>query len=158
LGSGDIAPCTLDLGTRWRWVVNFTPRPLYPREKAPCTHWIGSFVVPQSRSGHGAEEKNSQPLPTLEPPIIQPVAQRYTTELPRLLGQNNVYIINNFLSRAYNSFSCKTYLSASICSSSKNICPPLAYVGGSLTFRIRLQFVSKDEQVDKEDRDLCSTN
>jgi hypothetical protein len=29
--------------------------------------------------------KNSQPLPGLEPPIIQPIAQRYTTELSRLL-------------------------------------------------------------------------
>jgi len=38
----------------------------------------------QSRSGRG-EEKNSQPLPRLEPPNIQPVAQRYTTELFRLL-------------------------------------------------------------------------
>jgi hypothetical protein len=29
---------------------------------------------PQNRSGRGGEEKNSQPLPGLEPPIIQPVA------------------------------------------------------------------------------------
>jgi hypothetical protein len=34
----------------------------------------------QNRSAHGDEEKNSQPLPGLEPPIIQPVAQRSTTE------------------------------------------------------------------------------
>jgi hypothetical protein len=40
---------------------------------------------PQSRSGHGGEEKNSQPLPGLEPPNVQPVAQRYTTELSRIL-------------------------------------------------------------------------
>jgi hypothetical protein len=39
---------------------------------------------PQSRFGRGGEEKNSQPLPGLESPIIQPVAQRYTTELCRL--------------------------------------------------------------------------
>jgi hypothetical protein len=37
----------------------------------------------QSRSGRGSEEKNSQPLSGLEPPIIQHVAQRYTTELSR---------------------------------------------------------------------------
>jgi hypothetical protein len=36
---------------------------------------------PQSRSGRGGEEKNSQPLPGLEPPIIQPVAQRYIAKL-----------------------------------------------------------------------------
>jgi hypothetical protein len=34
---------------------------------------------PQSRSGSGGEEENSQPLRGLEPPLIQPVAQRYTT-------------------------------------------------------------------------------
>jgi hypothetical protein len=40
---------------------------------------------PQSRSGCRGEEKNSQPLPGLEPSIIQPVAQLSTTELTRLL-------------------------------------------------------------------------
>jgi hypothetical protein len=39
---------------------------------------------PQSRSGCCGELKNSQLLPGLEPPIIQSVAQRYTTELSRL--------------------------------------------------------------------------
>jgi hypothetical protein len=46
----------------------------------------------QSRSGGGGEEKNSHPLPGLEPPIIQPVAQRYTTELSRLLNWRMRYI------------------------------------------------------------------
>jgi len=42
---------------------------------------------PQSRSGpDGGEEKNSHPLPGLELPIIQPVAQSYTAELSRLLS------------------------------------------------------------------------
>jgi hypothetical protein len=39
---------------------------------------------PQSRSGRGGEEKNSQPLPGPESLIIQRVAQRYTTELSHL--------------------------------------------------------------------------
>jgi hypothetical protein len=34
----------------------------------------------QNRSGRGGEEKNSQSLPGLELPIIQPVALRYTIE------------------------------------------------------------------------------
>jgi len=34
-GSGGIAPHLLGLGTRRRWVVSFTPRPLYPQEKRP---------------------------------------------------------------------------------------------------------------------------
>jgi hypothetical protein len=41
---------------------------------------------PQSQSGRGGEEDNSQPLPGLEPQIIQPVAQRYATELSRFLN------------------------------------------------------------------------
>jgi hypothetical protein len=43
------------------------------------------LIGPQSQSGCGGEEKNSQPLPGLEPPIMQPVVQRRTTELHRLL-------------------------------------------------------------------------
>jgi hypothetical protein len=30
-GSGDIAPCIPDLNTRWKLVVSFTPRSLYPQ-------------------------------------------------------------------------------------------------------------------------------
>jgi hypothetical protein len=39
----------------------------------------------QSDSGRGGEEKNYQPLPGLEPPTINLVAQHYTAELYRLL-------------------------------------------------------------------------
>jgi hypothetical protein len=65
-----------DLGTRWRWVVSFTPRrftPWYPLDRR-----LGG---PQSRSGRGVKEKNSQPPPresNPRTPIVQPVAQRYT--------------------------------------------------------------------------------
>jgi len=34
-GNGGIAPWLLDLGTRRRWVVSFTPRPLSPPGKQP---------------------------------------------------------------------------------------------------------------------------
>jgi hypothetical protein len=37
---------------------------------------------PQTRSERGGEEKNFHPLPGLEPPINQPVAQRFATKLP----------------------------------------------------------------------------
>jgi hypothetical protein len=43
-GSGGIDPHFLDLGTSWRLVVSFTPRPLYPGERASGTHWIGGWV------------------------------------------------------------------------------------------------------------------
>jgi len=34
-GSGGITPRILELGTRWKWVVRFTLRPLYPQGKSP---------------------------------------------------------------------------------------------------------------------------
>jgi hypothetical protein len=71
-GSGVIAPYIL------------RPRPLYPEWKIPWYPFYRRLGGPQNRSGRGGEEKNSQPLPGLEPPIIQPVAQRYTTELSQL--------------------------------------------------------------------------
>jgi hypothetical protein len=84
-GSGGIAPRILDLGTRWRWVVSFTPQSLYPQGKSTWYPLDRRMGGPQSHSGRGGEEVNSQPLPGLELPIIQPVAQRYTAELSRLL-------------------------------------------------------------------------
>jgi hypothetical protein len=52
-GSGCIAPRILDFGTRWRWVVSFMLRPLYPQGKSllyPLDRKLGG---PQSRSGRG---------------------------------------------------------------------------------------------------------
>jgi hypothetical protein len=48
LGSGGIASSILDLGTRCRSVVIFTPRPPYPRERYLGTHWIRSWVGPRA--------------------------------------------------------------------------------------------------------------
>jgi len=56
-------------------VVSFTPRQLYFQGKIPWYPLYRRLGGPQSRSGRGGEEKNSQLLPGLEPPIIQPVAQ-----------------------------------------------------------------------------------
>jgi hypothetical protein len=64
---------------------SFTARPLYPQGKNPWYPLDRKLGGPQSRSGHGGEEKNSQSLPRLEPLMIQTVAQRYTNELSRLL-------------------------------------------------------------------------
>jgi len=48
---------------------------------------------PQSWFGSGGEEKNSQPMPGLDSPIIQPVAQHYTTELSWSLFYSNTITI-----------------------------------------------------------------
>jgi hypothetical protein len=86
LGSGRIAPRTLDFGTRWRWVVSFRPRTFYHQGKSPWYPLDRRLGGPHNQSGRGGKEKNSQPLPGLEPQIIQPVAQRYTAELTQLLS------------------------------------------------------------------------
>jgi hypothetical protein len=85
LGSGGIAPRIIDLGTIWKCVVRFTPRPLYPLGKSPRYPLDRRLGGRQSWSGRGGEEKNSQSLLGLELPIIQPVPEPYTTEQSWLL-------------------------------------------------------------------------
>jgi hypothetical protein len=87
-GSGSIALRILGLGTRWMWMISFTPRPLYPQGKSSWYALDRRLGWPQSRSGRGGEEKNFQPLPGLEPPIIQPIAQSYTTKRSVFYGVN----------------------------------------------------------------------
>jgi hypothetical protein len=61
-------------------VVGFPPQPIYPQGKSPFYTLDRRLGGPQSRSGRGGEEKNSQPSPGSNPrtPIVHPVAQRYT--------------------------------------------------------------------------------
>jgi hypothetical protein len=66
-------------------VVSFTPGPLYSQGKNPWYLLDRRLDGPQSQFERGDEEKNSQPLAGLEPPIVQPVVQCCTTELSRLL-------------------------------------------------------------------------
>jgi hypothetical protein len=62
-------------GTSWRWVVSFTPLPLYPRY--PFYRMLGG---PQSQSGRYGEVKMFVPTGTRTPAslVVQPVASRYT--------------------------------------------------------------------------------
>jgi hypothetical protein len=50
------------------------------------------LIGQEAGCGRGDEKKNSPPLPGLEPPIIQSVVQRYTTELSLLLMKLNVQL------------------------------------------------------------------
>jgi hypothetical protein len=80
MGSGGIAPRILDPDTRWRRVVSFTPRPLYPQAKSPR--------YPLDRRLGGSQScldmvlKREIPSPRWEwnpdHPIAQPIASRYT--------------------------------------------------------------------------------
>jgi len=46
MGSGGLAPC-INFGTRWRWVVSFTSRSLYPGEGDLNSHLIGVGWAPE---------------------------------------------------------------------------------------------------------------
>jgi hypothetical protein len=63
----------LDLGSRWRWVVSFTPRQLYPRAKnwrCPLDRKLGE---PQYCSWRCGGKKNLAPVGK-QTPAFQPVA------------------------------------------------------------------------------------
>jgi hypothetical protein len=63
-----------NLGVRWGWVVNATPRPLYPRQTLD-TYCIGGWVG--ARAGLDGWRK-SRPPPGFDPRTGMPVASRYT--------------------------------------------------------------------------------
>jgi hypothetical protein len=86
----------LDLGTSYRWVVSFRPRPLYSCAKRPRYPLDSRLDGPQNRAGRREEEKTLVPTgtQTSTPPTVQPIASRHTdcTELwAKLhLGQQSV--------------------------------------------------------------------
>jgi hypothetical protein len=78
-------------------MVSFMPWLFYPQGKSPCYPLDRRLGGPQSCSVCSGEEKNFQSLLRLEPLIIQPVAQHYTTELTQLQILS-IFVIPNLLS------------------------------------------------------------
>ena len=72
-GSRFIALLILNLGDRWRSVINITPRPLYPLE-VPQYSLNRRLGGPLSWSGRFEGQENLLPLPGFEAWIVQPVA------------------------------------------------------------------------------------
>jgi hypothetical protein len=94
-GSVGIAPRIFNIGPRWRWVVSFTPWPLYPRRKSPQYPVDRRLGGPQSRSWRGGEEKK---IPSLLLPGNDPVRPGCSlvsilTELPWLLAKSSTFYI-----------------------------------------------------------------
>jgi hypothetical protein len=105
----------LDLGTSWRWMVSFTPRPLYPLENCPRYPLDRRLGVPQSRSGRCGVETNSLPLPGIE---IRPSS-------PSLYRLRHPGLNNNF-SRIYSDDTCAVnilskYVTRGMCSLSERL-------------------------------------
>jgi len=61
------------------WEVSFTPRPLYPGERPPNTHWIGGWVG--SRAGLDAVVKRKIPSSCRESNTSRPVPSLITISL-----------------------------------------------------------------------------
>jgi hypothetical protein len=86
-GSGCIDPHFFDLGTSWRWVVSFTPLPLYPRY--PLDKKLGG---PQSQSGRRGENSCPHRDSNSDPVVVQPVASRYTNYATGKYAETYIYI------------------------------------------------------------------
>jgi hypothetical protein len=71
-GNERMDPRILDLGTTRRSVVIFTPRPLYLQVNSPGYPLDRRLGESQRWPERGGEEKNSQPLPGLEPRSSSP--------------------------------------------------------------------------------------
>jgi hypothetical protein len=56
--SGVIVPRILDLYTGWRWVISFTPQPLYPpKERTLDVHGRGGWVGLKASLDAGVRRK-----------------------------------------------------------------------------------------------------
>jgi hypothetical protein len=78
--SGCIDPRILILYTSWRWVVSFTPRPLYHRENSPC------YPLDPRTGMDDMEGRKFWPIKGLElQPLIRPARSQslWTTALFR---------------------------------------------------------------------------
>jgi hypothetical protein len=62
----------LNLDTKWRGVARFTLPPIYSKERAPSTHWIGGWVGP--RAGLEASEKKKSCTAVNRFRAVEPVA------------------------------------------------------------------------------------
>jgi len=82
-GNAGIAPYILNLGIRCRWVVSFTPRPLYPWGKNP-QYPVGGWVGPRAGMDSMAKRKNLTVVPAGN---WSPVS--ILTELLRFLRTDN---------------------------------------------------------------------
>jgi hypothetical protein len=91
------------------------------RERAPGSHWIGSWVGPRAGLDVVVKRKIPRFCRDSNPPVIQSVAQRYTTELFRLLS---VQIVTKYISTASRSSLGPTQ-------------PPIQWVLGALCLGIK---------------------
>jgi hypothetical protein len=76
--------CVLHLDTRWRQVISFLPRPMYPWEKGASYPFDRRLDGPHSWSGCGAKEKKIPAIARKWTLVVQSMAVTILTKLPWL--------------------------------------------------------------------------
>jgi hypothetical protein len=129
-----------------QWVISFTPRPIYSRERASCIHCIRRWVGP--RAGLDAVGEKSLTLAGNWSPVVQPVAHHHTDwaiAAPRLSSEcytnlltETCSVLNTKIDR-FCLFVIKFYGSVRILTSSSNqglgpIVDPVTFYSSSSLF------------------------
>jgi hypothetical protein len=100
--SGDVVVCILKLGTRWRWVVNFTPSLFYFLR----THWAGGWRGP---SLDAAGKGKTSTLLGIEPIVLghladwKPLAVSYDITVITFLKSMHVQWIEAVVPKLFRS-------------------------------------------------------
>jgi hypothetical protein len=79
---GGIAPCILNLGIRWRWVVSSRSVHFTPRVRFPGSHWIGGWVGLRAGLDAVTKKKYHCPCWELNPDRLASSLVSVLTELP----------------------------------------------------------------------------
>jgi hypothetical protein len=120
--SGGIAPRILDLGSRWRWVVSFTPRPLYSQGKSSRYPLDRKLNGPQSWSGKVVKRQSTTSFGTRTPghPARSPALYHWSISAAGI----NLLRFSCFLLGAVDSIFVmeNVYRALEICKPSDEIC------------------------------------
>jgi hypothetical protein len=82
----------INLGTTWKWIISFTPRPVYPREKSEWYPLKRKLRGLRNQSGHFAERKsvactgNQSTIPRFFGPWPRHYLSRYNGLVVELTG------------------------------------------------------------------------
>jgi hypothetical protein len=77
-GRRGTAPPILNLGARWRWLVNTKPRPFYLPAKTAGTNFTGSWICTRASTDKCELKKISHLDRSSNPGTFQSVGRRYT--------------------------------------------------------------------------------